>query len=48
MKLTDYDEIRALLSRHGFRFSKSLGQNFLTADWVPRQIAESAELDLEH
>ena len=45
MKLTDYDEIRALLSRHGFRFSKSLGQNFLTADWVPRQIAESAELD---
>ena len=47
MKLTDYDEIRALLSRHGFRFSKSLGQNFLTADWVPRQIAESAELDEE-
>ena len=45
MNLTNYDEIRALLSRHGFRFSKSLGQNFLTADWVPRQIAESAELD---
>ena len=45
MNLTNYDEIRALLSRHGFRFSKSLGQNFLTADWVPRQIAESAGLD---
>ena len=45
MNLTNYDEIRALLSRHGFRFSKSLGQNFLTAEWVPRQIAESAELD---
>ena len=45
MNLTNYEEIRALLSRHGFRFSKSLGQNFLTADWVPRQIAESAELD---
>ena len=45
MTLTNYDEIRALLSRHGFRFSKSLGQNFLTADWVPRQIAESAGLD---
>ena len=45
MNLTNYDEIRALLSRHGFRFSKSLGQNVLTADWVPRQIAESAELD---
>ena len=47
MNLTNYDEIRALLARHGFRFSKSLGQNFLTAAWVPRQIAESAELDGE-
>ncbi len=47
MNLTNYKEIQALLSRHGFRFSKSLGQNFLVADWVPRQIAESAELD-EH
>ena len=45
MNLTNYDEIRALLARHGFRFSKSLGQNFLIADWVPRQIAESAGLD---
>ncbi len=45
MNLTDYNEIRALLSRHGFRFSKSLGQNFLVADWVPRRIAESAGLD---
>lgn len=45
MKLTDIDEIRALLGRHGFRFSKSKGQNFLVADWVPRQIAESAGLD---
>ena len=31
MNLTDYNQIRALLQRHGFRFSKSLGQNFLTA-----------------
>ena len=45
MNLTDYSEIKALLARHGFRFSKSLGQNFLIADWVPRQIAESAGLD---
>ncbi len=45
MVLTDYSEIRALLARHGFRFSKSLGQNFLTADWVPRRIAEEAGLD---
>ena len=45
MNLTDYNEIRALLSRHGFRFSKSLGQNFLTAAWVPERIAEEAGLD---
>ena len=45
MNLTNYDEIRALLARHGFRFSKSMGQNFLTASWVPEQIADSAMLD---
>ena len=36
--------IRELLSRHNFRSSKSLGQNFLIEHWVPEQIAESAEL----
>lgn len=45
MNLTDYNEIRALLTRHGFRFSKSLGQNFLTAAWVPERIAAEAGLD---
>ena len=45
MNLTDYNEIRALLTRHGFRFSKSLGQNFLTAAWVPERIADEAGLD---
>ena len=45
MNLTDYNEIRGLLARHGFHFSKSLGQNFLTAAWVPERIAESAGLD---
>ena len=45
MDLTDYNEIRALLARHGFHFSKSLGQNFLTAAWVPERIAEAAGLD---
>lgn len=30
MELTDPATIRAVLKRHGFRFSKSLGQNFLT------------------
>ena len=45
MNLTDYAEIRALLARHGFRFSKSLGQNFLTAAWVPEDIAAAAGPD---
>ena len=39
MTLTDYRDITALLQCHGFRFSKSMGQNFLTAAWVPQQIA---------
>jgi len=47
MNLTDYNEIRALLARHKFRFSKSMGQNFLTAAWVPEDIAASAMLDEE-
>ena len=47
MNLTDYKEIRALLEKHGFRFTKALGQNFLTAAWVPEDIAEAAGLD-EH
>ena len=45
MNLTDSNEIRALLQRHGFHFSKSLGQNFLIASWVPRRIAESSLAD---
>ena len=45
MNLTDYNQIRDLLAHHGFRFSKSMGQNFLTAAWIPEKIAESAGLD---
>ena len=44
MNLTDPRDIKALLSRHGFRFSKSMGQNFLIEDWVPRDIADAAGL----
>jgi len=44
MNLTDINEIKSLLGRHGFHFSKSLGQNFLTAAWVPVDIAAAAEL----
>ena len=42
MNLCDIDQIRSLLARHGFRFSKSMGQNFLIQDWVPRDIAASS------
>ena len=45
MRLTDINDIKALLARHGFRFSKSMGQNFLTASWVPEQIADCSNLD---
>ena len=47
MNLTDYNQIKELLARHDFRFSKSMGQNFLTASWVPEKIAESAGIDTE-
>lgn len=39
MELTNSQYIRELLGRHGFHFSKSMGQNFLTAAWVPEDIA---------
>ncbi len=45
MRLTDINEIKALLARHGFRFSKSLGQNFLCAQWVPEDIAAGSGAD---
>ena len=45
MDLCDIREINALLARHGFHFSKSMGQNFLIAGWVPRDIADAASLD---
>ncbi len=34
--------VRALLDRHGFRFSKSMGQNFLIVPQVPMDIAEAS------
>ena len=48
MNLCDIREIRALLSRHGFRFSKSMGQNFLVAGWGPREIAAASGADGAH
>ena len=45
MNLTDYAAIRRLLERHGFRFSKSMGQNFLIDASVPQRIAEASGAD---
>ncbi len=45
MNLCDINVIKPLLQKHGFRFSKSKGQNFLTQSWVPREIAEGAGID---
>ncbi len=42
MNLCDIHDIKALLGRHGFHFSKSMGQNFLIEEWVPRDIADAS------
>ena len=48
MDLCDIREIKALLGRHGFHFSKSMGQNFLIEEWVPRDIAEASGATKDH
>lgn len=48
MNLCDIRDIKALLGRHGFHFSKSMGQNFLIEEWVPRDIAEASGADKTH
>ena len=45
MDLCNHDTIRELLGRHGFRFSKSMGQNFLIDPQVPRDIAAASQAD---
>ena len=45
MNLCDYNDIRALLGRHGFHFSKSMGQNFLIDPQVPHDIAAASQAD---
>ena len=42
MDLCDINQIKNLLGRHGFRFSKSMGQNFLIEHWVPADIAAAS------
>lgn len=43
MEHTNRAAIEALLRRHGFHFSKSMGQNFLIDPSVPAAIAEASE-----
>lgn len=45
MELCDRREIQALLERHGFHFSKAMGQNFLIESWVPCDIADACGAD---
>ena len=45
MDLCNISDIKALLTRHGFHFSKAKGQNFLTQSWVPREIVLDAGID---
>lgn len=45
LDLCNIRQVRELLDRHGFRFSKAKGQNFLIASWVPQQIAEASGVD---
>lgn len=42
--LTSPAYIKELMRRHGFTFSKALGQNFLINGAVPAKIAEAAEI----
>ena len=43
MERNDKAAIEALLKRHGFHFSKSMGQNFLIDATIPAAIAEASE-----
>ncbi len=45
MELYSERGIRELLAQHGFRFSKSLGQNFLIDESVPAMIVTGAGID---
>ncbi|HIW74822.1 MAG TPA: 16S rRNA (adenine(1518)-N(6)/adenine(1519)-N(6))-dimethyltransferase RsmA [Firmicutes bacterium] len=46
-RLTDLGTVRGLLARHGFRFSKKLGQNFLVNPSVCPRMAEACGADAD-
>ena len=45
MDLCNLKDIQSLLNRHGFHFSKAMGQNFLIEAAVPQAIAEGCGAD---
>ena len=45
MDLCNINDIHSLLNRHGFRFTKSMGQNFLVDASVPRDISDVSGAD---
>lgn len=45
MDLCNINQIKGLLRRHGFRFSKSMGQNFLINPDIPYNIAQASGAD---
>lgn len=47
MNLYDIDVVKKILSRHGFTFSKALGQNFLINPQVCPTMADSLNADVE-
>lgn len=47
MTMTPMERIRKLQETRGFRFTKSLGQNFLTDDNILRKMAQAADLSPE-
>lgn len=42
LDLCNLEQIKTLLRRHGFHFSKSMGQNFLIEAWVPATTAKAS------
>lgn len=47
MDLCDRKDLQGLLARHGFHFSKTMGQNFLIDGRIPAQIAEASRADAQ-
>ena len=45
INVCDINVMKPLLAEHGFHFSKSKGQNFLIAPWVPESIAVKSGVD---